>query len=128
MASETHDTFLVARIDPSAAKIDRAVALVHASASSNYSFEALVHELAAFGREDEIFGTLMRWDPSVMLGGSTSSLFRPGLKRFRQDPRFLLLARHLGLLGYWQDSGEWPDFCSDPGLPYDCKAEAAKLK
>ena len=21
----------------------------------------------------------------------------------------------------------WPDFCSEPDLPYDCKAEAAKL-
>jgi hypothetical protein len=37
-----------------------------------------------------------------------------------------LMAR-LGLVDYWRASGHWPDFCSEPGLPYDCKAEATKL-
>lgn len=27
----------------------------------------------------------------------------------------------------WLKSGEWPDFCFEPDLPYNCKAEAAKL-
>jgi hypothetical protein len=31
------------------------------------------------------------------------------------------------LLDYWRASGKWPDFCFEPDLPYDCKAEAAKL-
>jgi hypothetical protein len=44
----------------------------------------------------------------------------------RRDPRFMSLAAKLGLVDYWRSSGKWPDFCSEPGLPYDCKAEAAK--
>jgi hypothetical protein len=31
------------------------------------------------------------------------------------------------LLQYWQSSGHWPDFCSERGLPYDCKKEAGRL-
>jgi hypothetical protein len=44
----------------------------------------------------------------------------------RRDPRFMPLAARFGLPQYWLASGEWPDFCSEPGLPYDCKAEAGK--
>jgi hypothetical protein len=45
----------------------------------------------------------------------------------RQNPRFLHVAQHFGLLKYWQQSGKWPDFCFESDLPYDCKAETAKL-
>ena len=37
------------------------------------------------------------------------------------------LAAKVGLLAYWEQTGVWPDFCRDPQLPYDCRAEAAKL-
>jgi hypothetical protein len=37
------------------------------------------------------------------------------------------LMKKLGLVDYWRTSGHWPDFCSEPGLPYDCKVEAAKF-
>lgn len=36
-------------------------------------------------------------------------------------------AKRIGLLAYWQKSGKWPDFCSQPGFPYDCKKVAAAL-
>ncbi len=39
----------------------------------------------------------------------------------------MALAARIGLVDYWRSTGEWPDFCFDPRLPYDCKAEAAKL-
>lgn len=45
----------------------------------------------------------------------------------RRDPRFMPLAQRLGLVDYWRSTGHWPDFCAEPGLPYDCKAVAAKL-
>ena len=45
----------------------------------------------------------------------------------RRDPRFIQLAQRLGLVDYWRATGHWPDFCSEPGLPYDCKAVAARL-
>ena len=37
------------------------------------------------------------------------------------------VAKRLGLLDYWQKTENWPDFCFDPDLRYDCKKEAAKL-
>jgi TolB-like protein len=45
----------------------------------------------------------------------------------RRDRRFMQLAQRIGLVDYWRSTGHWPDFCSDPGLPYDCKVEAARL-
>lgn len=54
-------------------------------------------------------------------------LFYPELKAFRQDPRFMPLAKRLGFVDYWLKSGHWPDFCREPDLPYDCKAVARSL-
>jgi hypothetical protein len=55
------------------------------------------------------------------------ALFNTQAVAIRRDPRFMQLAQRLGLLDYWRTTGHWPDFCSEPGLPYDCKALAAKL-
>ena len=38
----------------------------------------------------------------------------------------MLLARRFGYVAYWRATGHWPDFCSDPALPYDCRVEAEK--
>jgi len=43
----------------------------------------------------------------------------------RADARFIPLARDIGLVDYWRNSGHWPDFCATAG--YDCKTEAARL-
>jgi adenylate cyclase len=60
--------------------------------------------------------------------GDSSLLFVPATAAVRRDPRFMALAAQLGLVEYWRASGKWPDFCAQPGLPYDCRAEAARLK
>lgn len=52
--------------------------------------------------------------------------FSPLAANLRRDPRFMGFAAKLGLVAYWRSTGKWPDFCFQPGLPYDCKAEAAK--
>jgi TolB-like protein len=57
----------------------------------------------------------------------TSLLFLPAADAVRQDVRFMALANRLGLVDYWRTSGVWPDFCAEPGLPYECKSEAAKF-
>ena len=54
-------------------------------------------------------------------------LYGRDMSAFRADPRFMPLAKRLGLLDYWSKSGHWPDFCSEPGLPYDCRAAAVRL-
>jgi len=53
-------------------------------------------------------------------------MFAPLTRNLRRDPRFMQLAARIGLAAYWRQAGVWPDFCADPTLPYDCKAEAAK--
>lgn len=59
-------------------------------------------------------------------GGHRFFLFlRPG-EAMRRDPRFIVLARQLGLVDYWRQTGKWPDYCAEPDLPYDCQAEAAR--
>jgi len=39
----------------------------------------------------------------------------------------MLVAKRIGLLDYWQSTGQWPDLCYETDLPYNCKVEAAKL-
>ena len=54
-------------------------------------------------------------------------LFRAGGDALRENRNFLRLAHELGLLDYWRSTDRWPDFCQAPGLPYDCRKEAARL-
>jgi TolB-like protein len=58
----------------------------------------------------------------------SSFLFWPNLTELRRDPRFMALANEVGLVDYWRGSGNWPDFCTDPGLPYNCQTEANRLR
>jgi hypothetical protein len=46
---------------------------------------------------------------------------------FRRDPRFLLIFEPGGVVDRWRATDRWPDFCSEPNLPYNCKAEVEKL-
>jgi adenylate cyclase len=45
----------------------------------------------------------------------------------RSDPRFMPLMRRAGLVDYWLETDRWPEFCDDPGLPYDCRQEALRV-
>ena len=122
------EEFLLARIDPTQANIERAVnAVRRRGTSSAKAINDLVQLLAEFGREDEAYELIMGWRRTDQAGAMTGMLFRPTLRKFRSHPRFIRVADHLGLLAHWRGSGKWPDFCSEPDLPYDCKAEAAKL-
>jgi TolB-like protein len=75
---------------------------------------------------DRIFTPAATQEPALVPSIDTRPLFAPFTASLRRDPRFIELAARLGLVDYWKSSGHWPDFCSDPGLPYDCKTEAAK--
>lgn len=54
-------------------------------------------------------------------------LFWPNATAMRRDPRFFKAMAELGLVTDWRARGQWPDFCSDPKLRYDCRASAARL-
>jgi hypothetical protein len=86
-----------------------------------------VQALGEMNRVDEIYAVLSRTHIERGSPGGTYALFRPWLAEARRDRRFMTVAKSTGLLAYWQESGHWPDFCSDPNLTYDCKKEAAKL-
>jgi hypothetical protein len=65
----------------------------------------------------------MQWG----FGGGLVALFAPVSARLRSDHRFMVIADRLGLVDYWRTSGHWPDFCSQPDLSYDCRAEVTRL-
>ncbi len=80
-----------------------------------------------FDREDALYDLIARLPPDQDLSTLSAVMFRPSLREFRHDPRFMAVAKRVGVMDYWVKSGNWPDFCFDPDQPYDCKAEAAKL-
>lgn len=121
--------FLEARLSPTKANIDRAVA---AQAQMHRQIPAyvsgLVVTLATFGRNDEALDALLAYEHPEAAGFNSEGWFRSATRGMRRDPRFIRAMARVGLLKYWKRSGKWPDFCFDPELPYDCKAEAAKYR
>ncbi len=104
-----------------------ALNLAVADAGDSQRTAAIAH-LSMLGDLEDAFAVASRYNHgSLMTGANSEFLFFPFTAPMRRDPRFMKLAARLGLVHYWLTSGHWPDFCSEPGLPYDCKLEAAKL-
>lgn len=122
------ESFLRARIDPTPANIDHAIRDAQSwykqAPTSIYHF---VQVLGTFDRNDQLFDILSTWPHPDKIDYVLDGLFRPALTNFHRDPRMMIVAKRLGLLDYWRATGKWPDFCSDLALPYNCRAEAAKL-
>jgi adenylate cyclase len=127
-----HRTFLDALAPGHAAERSRAAAELLAGVRAGALDPAMAMVmLARLGDIDGAFAAAGRYadhasDYAVWFDGP-AFLFMPATAPLRRDPRFWPLAARLGLAQYWRASGQWPDFCSEPGLPYDCKAEAAKV-
>lgn len=127
-SDEAWAAFLEARIDPTPAKIARALDEFRVrNLSQPVSITGYVQALATFGRIDEAYAVAAKPAAQRGLRPAASVLFRPHMKALRYDPRFIALSKRLGLLDYWRGSGHWPDFCSEPRLPYNCETGAAKL-
>jgi tetratricopeptide (TPR) repeat protein len=129
-ASRMTEAFVRARINPTKANVDRAVELAMSAYQSRHGFEELselIITLGEFDRTGELLGILLSTNVESQYPYFVELLFRQPLADLRADPRFMQVAAHLGLLDYWRRSGDWPDFCSDPALPYDCKKVAARL-
>jgi tetratricopeptide (TPR) repeat protein len=122
--------FIEARISPTPKNIEAAL---EAERKINRQFPpftaSLIQALGYFGRKDEAIDLLVnspdgKWHEWI--GYNAEVLFRPMMRDVWRDPRSMAGAAHVGLLHYWEVSGNWPDFCFDPTLPYNCKKEAAK--
>jgi hypothetical protein len=119
-----------ARADPSPANIARFKAGIDQFRPKEVNSEQVswaVQGLAEFGLVDDVFywlGRLSKDDAANI----SYVLFRPAFGSVRRDPRFMPFASRIGLVRFWRSSGNWPDFCERPGIPYNCKAAAANLK
>lgn len=122
--SPAMESFLKARIDPSPAKVDLAVSEARDTAKRWYIH--YVEALGEFRRKEELIKTLSEHDPGKALG--PAHVFQPRYGFLQNDIRFMAIMNKWGSqLDYWRKSGNWPDFCFRPDLPYDCKVEADKL-
>lgn len=120
------EKYLLARINPTPANIDSAIATARSGhTAKGRKLSQISQLLADFGRNDELYTMLMSLSPD-WLRFVSQSFYRSNFRKFRQDPRFMQVESRAGLIEFWRKSGEWPDFCSEQDLPYDCKKEAAK--
>lgn len=126
-ASPMQDSFLRARIEPTAANIDLAVSEAKGLLKRfPQAIGTVAQTLAEFGRDDEVIEMILSAPQPRLFESAIEVLFRPPFREMHNDPRFMAVAQRLGLVDYWRQSKTWPDFCYHPGLPYDCEAEAAK--
>lgn len=125
--TEGLNIYLTARADPSTDNIAKLADFMRKfetrAAPDDWGWGA--QALGEFGLNDDLFRWIAR-APTNDVAADSYLLFRPALAAARKDPRFMTLAKRIGLIDYWRSSGKWPDFCSEHSLPYDCKAEAAK--
>jgi tetratricopeptide (TPR) repeat protein len=125
---QVREAFVRARLDPTKAShaIDLAAAAYQARPDID-NLDELIATLGEFDRSQDLLNILLATRDESQFPYFVEQLFRPPLADLRANPRFMQVAAHLGLLDYWRRSGDWPDFCSDPDLPYECKKEAARL-
>lgn len=69
-------------------------------------------------------------EPHALLSplNGLSHLFLRVNARLRTHPRFVHLCRRLGLVDYWQASGQWPDCVDAVAEYYDFRAEAIQTR
>ncbi|WP_369025058.1 winged helix-turn-helix domain-containing protein [Qipengyuania sp. RANM35] len=100
----------------------RIVALVHDGA---LSVDWAVLALTSLGRTQRALDLLT--DPALVSPQkwmNTQVLFQPLSEPLRSDPRFWTFAARMGLVRYWQEKGEWPDFCRRELTVQECRTQA----
>jgi DNA-binding winged helix-turn-helix (wHTH) protein/tetratricopeptide (TPR) repeat protein len=121
--------FMQARMNPSSANIEAALRHLR----ETYQRRRLVltfylQELGTFGKLEEAYAVTEGADSDLSeVREGSEVLFRPELRAFRHDRRFMHFTKRIGLLKFWRSTNRWPDFCDDPDLPYNCKDEANRL-
>jgi tetratricopeptide (TPR) repeat protein len=96
--------------------------------SANSDPQHAIYGLALLGFVDDSFFVALHQMPvDASSEEAAGFMFDPEAAPLRRDPRFMALAARFGLVDYWRRTGNWPDFCRDPGLPFSCIQEAAKV-
>lgn len=131
MVSPSLLKLLTARENPTKENVDKLISFyesgLHGEKANLPTLSFLSQAFGPFHRENELYAIALSWPNQQDLETGTETWFRPALHEFRRDPRFMQLAARTPLLRYWRTTGKWPDFCDEPGLPYNCEKEAAKL-
>ncbi|HEX4272120.1 MAG TPA: TIR domain-containing protein [Rhizomicrobium sp.] len=125
-SSPVYDTYLVAEESGKPADVARARQAALAADSRDVVMANAIEALSVLGLTDDAFALANRYTPRSP--DQPAFLFYTLTAPLRRDPRFMQLAARLKLVDYWKASGKWPDFCADPGLPYNCRAEANRFK
>jgi tetratricopeptide (TPR) repeat protein len=86
-----------------------------------------VPQLAEFGDVDGAF-RLAFAAPADIINVDPEFLWEPEALPLRRDPRFIALAAKFHVADFWTSTGLWPDFCSTPNWPYNCRAVLARLR
>jgi hypothetical protein len=103
---------------------DAAMASLYEAVEHNPLDKARVLFPMALGRLDEAFRAP---DLSMFEGPVAGEPMWGAADRLRRDPRFWPVAARAGYVRYWLTTNKWPDFCSDPSYPLDCRAEAKRV-
>ena len=115
------------RIDPAArdrAALDREAEAAFAEDPVNAWL--IIATLNRIGERERALTWLAR-APRQAARSQSSVLFRDDAAELRREPRFFAAMAKLGLVEDWRTTRQWPDFCADRGLRYDCRVEAARL-
>lgn len=127
IGGENQERFLLARANPTEQNINDMVNNARHGASSAEFLGFMAQALGEFGRNEQLFELLNNWPNRDDIRSLGNVYFRPALKGLRHDPRFMKIAGKAGLVSYWKTSGQWPDFCSEPDLPYECEEAANRI-
>ena len=82
---------------------------------------------AYFGHVDQVFRTFSGelypgWSGDKSFYAENPylafELFLPEMRSVRADPRFMPFAAKIGLVDYWLDTDQWPDYCKNDKEPY----------
>lgn len=126
LESKLHRPYLEARVDPSPRIVENTVQQARTIFRDyRLAMDGYMQTLAEFDRKEEIFQVLLN-SPIGDVEQVIGVLFRPAFSEVHRDPRFMRVANRLGLVKYWQTTGNWPDFCYAADLKYECRLEAAK--
>jgi hypothetical protein len=120
--TECWETFLTMR---SGAAVRDGSALRRACPVPPNSADYVVRSIAAIGDLDAAFESIR--GHNFTWAGATIFLFYPEMAALRRDPRFMAAIADSSLLEYWSETDQWPDFCADKSLAYNCKVEAARV-